>query len=150
MFSCCHPPCACRLRAASVWLNSQGWFLTDFPTALAIVTLYLVMVAVGPKIMSGLSPIDSYPVRFVYNVVQVRLNCSSEQADINSIAPLVFVKENKCCGQPVVLMQHIPPLSRLCCSCLVSWADHFVFVHVRGGFHAREPQWLPHSPLRPL
>ncbi|CAM9730777.1 unnamed protein product [Pylaiella littoralis] len=33
------------------------------------------MVAVGPMIMSGLSPIDSYPVRFVYNVVQIIL-CS--------------------------------------------------------------------------
>lgn len=55
-----------------VRLTLQGWFLTDFATALAIVGLYLVMVAVGPKVMSGLSPIDSYPVRFVYNVVQVR------------------------------------------------------------------------------
>lgn len=31
------------------------------------------MVTIGPKIMSGLDPIDSYPVRFVYNVVQVSL-----------------------------------------------------------------------------
>lgn len=46
--------------------------MTELATALAIVGLYLVMVTVGPKIMSGLSPIDSYPVRFVYNVVQVR------------------------------------------------------------------------------
>lgn len=30
------------------------------------------MVTIGPKIMAEASPIDSYPVRFVYNVVQVR------------------------------------------------------------------------------
>lgn len=55
----------------SVSLNLQGWFLTDFATALAIVGAYLAMVTIGPKIMSGMDPIDSYPVRFVYNVVQV-------------------------------------------------------------------------------
>ncbi|CAM9932507.1 unnamed protein product, partial [Ascophyllum nodosum] len=33
------------------------------------------MVALGPTIMSKLQPIDSYPVRFVYNMVQVML-CS--------------------------------------------------------------------------
>lgn len=46
--------------------------MTDFATALAIVGAYLAMVTIVPKIMSGLDPIDSYPVRFVYNVVQVR------------------------------------------------------------------------------
>lgn len=49
----------------------QGWFLTDFASALAIVGAYLVLATVGPLIMSILPPIDSYPVRFVYNVVQV-------------------------------------------------------------------------------
>ncbi|CAM9553983.1 unnamed protein product [Ectocarpus sp. 8 AP-2014] len=33
------------------------------------------MVTVGPKVMADMSPIDSYPVRFVYNVVQIIL-CS--------------------------------------------------------------------------
>lgn len=46
--------------------------LTDFSTAVAIIAAYLAMVALGPVIMSLLKPIDSYPVRFVYNVVQVR------------------------------------------------------------------------------
>eukprot|EP00903_Cladosiphon_okamuranus_P006215 g6109.t1 len=54
---------------------TEGWFLTEFATALAIVGAYLAMVAIGPKIMSGMDPIDSYPVRFVYNVVQIIL-CS--------------------------------------------------------------------------
>ena len=45
--------------------------LTDFSTAMAIVAAYLLMVALGPTIMSKLQPIDSYPVRFVYNMVQV-------------------------------------------------------------------------------
>ncbi|CAM9165048.1 unnamed protein product [Ectocarpus sp. 12 AP-2014] len=54
---------------------TKGWFLTDFATALAIVGAYLVMVTVGPKVMADMSPIDSYPVRFVYNVVQIIL-CS--------------------------------------------------------------------------
>lgn len=64
--------CCLRSRAARVPFNSQGWFLTDFSAALAIVGAYLVMVTIGPKIMADASPIDSYPVRFVYNVVQVR------------------------------------------------------------------------------
>lgn len=57
--------------SACISLALQGWFLTDFATALAIVGAYLTMVTIGPKIMSGMEPIDSYPVRFVYNVVQV-------------------------------------------------------------------------------
>lgn len=52
-------------------VNVQGWFLTDFSSAMAIVGAYLCMVTLGPMIMSQLSPIDSYPVRFVYNVIQV-------------------------------------------------------------------------------
>lgn len=51
----------------------QGWFLTDFATVLAIVIGYLAFVTIGPIVMSQLKPIDSYPVRFVYNVVQVSL-----------------------------------------------------------------------------
>lgn len=49
--------------------------MTDFSTAVAVVAAYLAVVALGPAIMSALKPIDSYPVRFVYNVVQVML-CS--------------------------------------------------------------------------
>lgn len=45
---------------------------TDFSTAVAIIGAYLVMVVLGSAIMSLLKPIESYPVRFVYNVVQVR------------------------------------------------------------------------------
>lgn len=65
-----HCVCAFVCRSFPV-LQSQGWFLTDFAAALAIVGAYLVLATVGPKIMEGKEPIDSYPVRFVYNVVQV-------------------------------------------------------------------------------
>ena len=56
-----------------LFLLSQGWFLTDFASALAIVGAYLLLATVGPLVMSMLPPIDSYPVRFVYNVVQVSI-----------------------------------------------------------------------------
>lgn len=49
----------------------QGWPLTEFSTALALIAGYLVLALGGPIIMSAFKPIDSYAVRFVYNIGQV-------------------------------------------------------------------------------
>lgn len=50
----------------------QGWPVTEFATALAITIGYLVFALAGPILMARSPPIDSYPVRFVYNIIQVR------------------------------------------------------------------------------
>ncbi|CAM9692881.1 unnamed protein product, partial [Ectocarpus fasciculatus] len=53
-----------------------GWFLTDFPTALAIAICYLLFVLFGSLIMSFLPAIPGlYPLKFLYNVTQIML-CS--------------------------------------------------------------------------
>lgn len=49
----------------------QGWPLTEFSTALALIAGYLLLALGGPVIMSGFKPIDSYAVRFIYNMGQV-------------------------------------------------------------------------------
>lgn len=64
---------------------TKGWFMTDFSSALAVVVAYLLFVAVGRRVMDKREPIDSYPVRFAYNLVQVIL-CSYMCVDAGMIA----------------------------------------------------------------
>lgn len=52
-------------------LGVQGWPATEFSAAIAVVAAYLLLALLGPVIMSNFSPVESYPVRFVYNMVQV-------------------------------------------------------------------------------
>lgn len=54
--------------------HTDGWALTDFPTAFNIALAYLGFVFVGSTIMkSGVPAIDPYPVKFFYNVSQIML-----------------------------------------------------------------------------
>ena len=53
--------------------------MTDFSSALAIVGVYLIFVVVGPMMMSTIPPIDSYPVRFVYNMIQVNASATKRE-----------------------------------------------------------------------
>jgi hypothetical protein len=53
---------------------TQGWLLTDFPTAFNIALAYFTFVVIGTGIMKlGVPAIDPYPIKFVYNVSQIML-----------------------------------------------------------------------------
>jgi elongation of very long chain fatty acids protein 4 len=53
---------------------TEGWPMTDFPTAFNCAVAYLVFVFVGSAIMkAGVAPIDPYPIKFFYNVSQIML-----------------------------------------------------------------------------
>ncbi|EKX33396.1 hypothetical protein GUITHDRAFT_98336 [Guillardia theta CCMP2712] len=58
-------------------LPTQGWFLTDFASAFAISAIYFALVIVGRIVMIPFRSLDklTYPIRFVYNILQVML-CS--------------------------------------------------------------------------
>jgi len=50
---------------------TEGWWLTDFRSAATIALAYLAFVFVGSFVMKFLSPMDPYPIKFVYNVSQI-------------------------------------------------------------------------------
>uniref|UniRef100_A0A7S2UR25 Elongation of fatty acids protein n=1 Tax=Attheya septentrionalis TaxID=420275 RepID=A0A7S2UR25_9STRA len=51
---------------------TDGWFLTDFTSAITIAIVYVVFVVVGSAIMkAGVPAMDPYPIKFVYNVSQI-------------------------------------------------------------------------------
>lgn len=53
---------------------TDGWPLTDFPTAFNIALAYLAFVFVGSNIMkAGVPALDPYPIKFFYNVSQIML-----------------------------------------------------------------------------
>lgn len=53
---------------------TEGWPLTDFPTAFNIALAYFAFVVIGSTIMKmGVPAIDPYPIKFVYNVSQIML-----------------------------------------------------------------------------
>lgn len=53
---------------------TEGWLFTDFSTAGTIALAYVLFVIIGSTVMkAGVSPIDPYPLKFVYNVSQIML-----------------------------------------------------------------------------
>lgn len=54
---------------------TEGWFLTDFPTAFSIAVAYLAFVTIGSAVMKfgNVPAIDPYPLKFIYNVSQIML-----------------------------------------------------------------------------
>lgn len=54
---------------------TEGWPLTDFPTAFYIAAAYLAFVLLGSLVMKvgGLPAMDPYPIKFIYNVSQIML-----------------------------------------------------------------------------
>merc|ERR1712232_1332240 len=54
---------------------TEGWFLTDFPTAFNIALSYLAFVIIGSTFMKlfNIPAIDPYPIKFIYNVSQIML-----------------------------------------------------------------------------
>ena len=59
----------------SPFFNIQGWFLTDFKSAISIALIYVTFVLVGSAIMklSFIPPMSLYPIQFIYNVSQIFL-----------------------------------------------------------------------------
>ena len=59
----------------SIKHNIQGWFLTDFKSAVSIALIYVTFVLVGSAIMklSFIPPMSLYPIQFIYNVSQIFL-----------------------------------------------------------------------------
>ncbi|KAL7530223.1 hypothetical protein ACHAXR_003369 [Thalassiosira sp. AJA248-18] len=51
----------------------DDWWLCDFRSAMTIALAYVAFVLIGSKIMENLSPIDPYPIKFIYNVSQIFL-----------------------------------------------------------------------------
>ncbi|CAM9239657.1 unnamed protein product [Choristocarpus tenellus] len=54
---------------------TKDWPLADFSSALAIMVAYLMFVVVGRVVMEKQQAVGTYPIQFVYNMVQVVL-CS--------------------------------------------------------------------------
>ena len=54
---------------------TEGWFLTDFTSAVTVATVYVAFVIIGSAVMkySGLPAMDPYPLKFIYNVSQIML-----------------------------------------------------------------------------
>jgi hypothetical protein len=53
---------------------TEGWPLTDFPTAFSIALAYFAFVVIGSAIMKlGVPAMDPYPIKFIYNVSQIML-----------------------------------------------------------------------------
>jgi hypothetical protein len=53
---------------------TEGWPLTDFPTAFNIALGYVLFVLIGSLIMKlGVPAMDPYPIKFFYNVSQIML-----------------------------------------------------------------------------
>jgi elongation of very long chain fatty acids protein 4 len=54
---------------------TEGWPLTDFPTAFNIALAYAAFVLIGSTVMKVLNvpAIDPYPIKFIYNVSQIML-----------------------------------------------------------------------------
>jgi len=53
---------------------TEGWLFTDFATAGSIAMAYVAFVVIGSAVMkAGVSPIDPYPLKFIYNVSQIML-----------------------------------------------------------------------------
>mmetsp|Transcript_49546 Transcript_49546/g.73824 ORF Transcript_49546/g.73824 Transcript_49546/m.73824 type:complete len:277 (-) Transcript_49546:281-1111(-) len=54
---------------------TEGWPLTDFPTAFTIAAAYVAFVVLGSAIMKmdSVPAIDPYPLKFIYNVSQIML-----------------------------------------------------------------------------
>ena len=48
--------------------NRDDWWLCDFRSAGTIALTYVAFVVVGKQVMQFLSPIDPYPIKFIYNV----------------------------------------------------------------------------------
>lgn len=55
--------------------HTEGWWLTDFPSAISIAIAYVTFVVVGSTVFKSNSvpAIDPYPLKFVYNVSQIML-----------------------------------------------------------------------------
>ena len=53
--------------------NRDDWWLCDFRSAGTIALAYVAFVVIGKQVMQFLSPIDPYPIKFIYNVSQIFL-----------------------------------------------------------------------------
>lgn len=65
--------------------------MTDFASAVAVLAVYLLFVGVGRVVMSKREPIDSYPVRFAYNLIQVKTGDTTKWCNKQLIVVCGFV-----------------------------------------------------------
>jgi elongation of very long chain fatty acids protein 4 len=52
---------------------TEGWLFTSFPFAITVAIAYVSFVVIGSTVMSGCEAKDPYPLKFVYNVMQIML-----------------------------------------------------------------------------
>jgi elongation of very long chain fatty acids protein 4 len=63
-----------ELKKSHFLAMTQGWLLTDFPTAFNIALAYFLFVVIGSAVMkAGVPAMDPYPIKFIYNVSQIML-----------------------------------------------------------------------------